>query len=481
MQKIRTEDPLSKEIWAEVGNRILEWKSRMVRSQVTPSIDVRKMNTEIESFDIQGGVDPKNLFTFIIHALENYCVDNQNPNNFGIYAGSINEISVITEALIAAYNPKLTNHTQSLFASGLESHLIKIFGTKLGYKESEIAGCFINNEVEAIQTAVHVALSEKIPNLFSEGLVGSGKRPVIYVSRQAHPSIYKTVRMLGLGTDSVRVVPNDAEQFMDVAVLDRMIREDLKNDWLPFMVVGTGGSVAAGLVDPILEISAVTRHFNLWCHIALGYGGSALFLENLSVLLEGIEFSDSVSLDVSKLLSQPADSSIFISRHDESLDRTFQCDEAYIPVDWFVKTERDMFSSSPHWSRRFLGLKTFTALAGLGWEGHRLAHQNYCQAAEFLRNKLMERGWLIVNHSHLPVVCFTKTYFTIQDLNWICQFIIASGRSWITVTLVDEDTYCLRAAIFNMNTTELEILDLVEGLEEASGKLWLRQSRISES
>ena len=58
-------------------------------------------------------------------------------------------------------------------------------------------------------------------------------------------------RPLGLGTDAMRWIPTDADLRMDVAALRAAIDADRAAGDVPFLVVGTAGSVSTGAVDPL--------------------------------------------------------------------------------------------------------------------------------------------------------------------------------------------------------------------------------------
>ena len=55
---------------------------------------------------------------------------------------------------------------------------------------------------------------------------GESKRLCCYASKETHTWIQKAADMLGFGTDSIRWIPTDDKQRMDVSVLDTRIRED---------------------------------------------------------------------------------------------------------------------------------------------------------------------------------------------------------------------------------------------------------------
>ncbi|MEQ8423977.1 MAG: pyridoxal-dependent decarboxylase [Cyclobacteriaceae bacterium] len=479
MHKLQLSREISKDIWDEVWERLHEFQTNVDTGRTTPRIDVSRITDSIKSVNLKGGVDARELVTFAIENLQASTIHNQNASNFGVYGNGVSSLAIVTEAVVAAFNPQLANWIQSPFASALETYMIETFGTKFGYEPGKLDGIFTLNEAEAFQTAILTALNHKIPSFTDEGLSSLPKAPVLYVSKQTHPSFLKAARCCGIGSAYVTVVPNDRDQYMDTAALDQLIRDDLQKGLTPFMIAGTAGSIISGSIDPILEITAIAKHFKLWSHVDVGFGASALFLNNLNVLLEGIELADSISFDVAKFLSLPSDSCVLVTRHAHALHQTFSHDDIYIPADSFAKPTNDYATKSMQWSRRFAGLKAFTSLAQLGWKEYEQIHRRQCYLAMFLREKLTEGGWTIMNQTHLPVVCFSKPEYTVQDLSWINQEVISSGRAWVSLASIDE-TYCIRASVTNFKMTELDIIDLVDSLEEATETIWLRQNRIPE-
>ena len=84
-----------------------------------------------------------------------------------------------------------------------------------------------------------------------------------------------------------------------------------------------------------------------------------------------------------------------------------------------------------------------------------------------LKKKLIDSGWIIKNETGLPVVCFTDNRFE-TDFSFtkkILNNLISSGRSWLSVYPVKE-IQTFRACITNYNTTEEQINELVDELNE---------------
>ena len=68
----------------------------------------------------------------------------------------------------------------------------------------------------------------------------------------------------------------------------------------------------------------------------------------------------------------------------------------------------DPYTTSVQWSRRFIGLKLFLALAQHGESGYVEMIEHQARMGDVLRESLRRAGWRIVNRTPLPLVCFTR-------------------------------------------------------------------------
>jgi glutamate/tyrosine decarboxylase-like PLP-dependent enzyme len=191
------------------------------------------------------------------------------------------------------------------------------------------------------------------------------------------------------------------------------VAEDRKNGFLPFMVIGNGGTTAAGVIDPLTEIGDFCAEAGLWFHADAAWGGAAVVSPSLRHHLAGIERADSITCDAHKWLSVPMGCGMFFCRHRESVAQAFRSAVTYMPG----KTTRqeidssvtfDPLTHSAQWSRRFIGLKLFMSLAERGEAGLAGMLEHQTRMGNVLREALKSSGWSIVNSTPLPVVCFTR-------------------------------------------------------------------------
>ncbi len=97
------------------------------------------------------------------------------------------------------------------------------------------------------------------------------------------------------------------------------------------MVIGTAGTTAAGVIDPLPEIAKFCREQKLWFHADAAYGGAAVISPALQPHLAGIESADSITCDAHKWLSVPMGCGMFFTRHRESVAQAFRSDVTYMP------------------------------------------------------------------------------------------------------------------------------------------------------
>jgi len=189
------------------------------------------------------------------------------------------------------------------------------------------------------------------------------------------------------------------------------VAEDRSNGLLPFMVIGTAGTTAAGIIDPLPEIGRFCKEQDLWFHADAAYGGSAVVSPRLRHWLSGTEIADSITCDAHKWLSVPMGCGIFFCRHRDSVAQAFRSDVTYMPVKPEYEDASATFNPLTHsaqWSRRFIGLKLFMALAEKGEAGYAAMLEHQVRMGDAMREMLGASDWRIVNSTPLPVISFTR-------------------------------------------------------------------------
>jgi glutamate/tyrosine decarboxylase-like PLP-dependent enzyme len=201
----------------------------------------------------------------------------------------------------------------------------------------------------------------------------------------------------------------------------------------------------------------------MWLHVDGAWGASASLSPRLRHLVDGVELADSVTWDAHKWMSVSMGAGMFFTRHPDALRRAFEVNASYVPAETPARV--DLYQDSLQWSRRFIGLKVFMTLATLG--AKRMAEHIEWQAqmGDELRRKLVDNGWIVVNDTPLPVVCFTHPGLREQrtDLEELAARIREQGDVWISSVQLD-NTRVLRACITSYRTTPADLDILIDSL-----------------
>lgn len=390
--------------------------------------------------ELTSPMSPKDAIATAIAGLREGQVHVTHPRYFGLFNPAPLEISVMADALVAAFNPQLATHSHAKWPVDVEAALIRAFGARFG---DFTEGTFTSGGAEANTTALLCALHAKYPDFAARGV--RGRDPTIYVSAEAHPTIARAARMCGLGSDAVHVVPADQRLRMKT-------RFALSGD--PLMIVGTVGTTSAGTIDPLPELAAIAERARCWFHVDAAWGGFAALVPELRTHLAGIERADSITFDAHKALSVPMGAGMFLTRRAGALHAAFSDHAGYMPRD----SSNDPYAHSMQWSRRFIGLKVYLALATVGWDGYASMFRTQVALGGLLRARLRDDGWTLVNDTPLPVVCFRGPR---GDLGAIARNIT---NAWISVTKLSTGERALRACIINRKTTAEDVEELVREL-----------------
>jgi glutamate/tyrosine decarboxylase-like PLP-dependent enzyme len=435
---------------------------------ILPTVSVDQIRSHLASrYQFQKQLPLDEVVQDAERMLRNWQVQVTHPRYLGLFNPAVTLPSVIAETLVAMYNPQLANWRTSPAGNEIERHTLGWLAAKFGLPSDTIA-TFTSGGTEANLSAVSVALESAFPEYGEHGLRSLPARPSLYLSEEAHHGFYKIAHMTGIGRRAIRPVKTDAGLKLDVDSLRRQVRQDRQDGWAPFLVVGTAGGTGSGVIDPLPEIAQFCREEGLWFHADAAWGGAAILSPALKEHLAGIEHADSITCDAHKWLSVPMGCGMFFCRHRESVARAFHADVTYMASKQ-AGPVFDPLTNSAQWSRRFIGLKLFMALASLGQSGYAAMIEHQARLGQVLRRALAESGWEVVNQTPLPLVCFTRAQLD------PAAFVAALHRrqiAWISVANIGGKPV-LRACITNFRTTEADIHEIVAGMNQLVSGEWL--------
>jgi len=123
----------------------------------------------------------------------------------------------------------------------------------------------------------------------------------------------------------------------------------------------------------------------------------------------------------------------------------------------------DPYLNSVQWSRRFLGLRLFLALAAAGWEGLGAHVERSVAVIECIKERLLARGWSVINDSPLAVLDVTPPP-ELGEVRRLVRRVVASGRAWVApATFEGRDV--VRICATHGETTLADVDELVAVLQ----------------
>ena len=226
----------------------------------------------------------------------------------------------------------------------------------------------------------------------------------LYVSDQGHGSMSKAARVLGLGSDVVRVIATGKQLRLDPSALEAAISEDQRKGARPVFVCANAGTTNSGVIDPLAEISEVCRRNDVWFHVDGAYGGFAAVSSRLRPAFAGMERADSLTLDPHKWFYSPMGHGCLLVRRPAALHAAFAVEGTYLKdVD---PNEVNFFDFGPEMSRPARALPIWLLMRSFGLQ--RLADEveHDVELSRLAAELIDECPELEVVSHHLSIVVF---------------------------------------------------------------------------
>jgi glutamate/tyrosine decarboxylase-like PLP-dependent enzyme len=378
------------------------------------------------------------------------------PRFFAYVPGPGNFIGAMADALISGYNIFAGTWISGSGPAAVELTVLEWLREMCGLPESA-GGVFVSGGTLANLTALAVARHVKVPNRLEDATV--------YYSDQAHSSLEKALRVIGLPAENLRKLPSDAAFRLPVDGLTRCIERDRASGKRPFCVIASAGTTNTGAIDPLPALSQLCREHGLWLHVDGAYGAAAVITERGRELLAGLEFADSLSLDPHKWLFQPYEIGCVLVRDRDHLSDTFRILPEYLKDTQLHTEEFNFTDHGIQLTRNFRALKLWMSIKVFGLAAFRAAIGRGFMLGEFTEACLRKMsGWEIVTPAQLGIVCFRYSKADDAAHLGLVQTLLEDGFALITSTVLRGRTV-LRTCTINPRTTEADIQASLERLD----------------
>ena len=140
---------------------------------------------------------------------------------------------------------------------------------------------------------------------------GDTSKLVAYATSQAHSSIEKGLRIAGIGTAQIRIVPHDAAFAMRADEFERLVAADRAAGLTPFWVCCTSGTTSSMAFDPIAAIGQIAHANGMWVHVDAAMSGIAALAPEHRWVNDGMQHADSYCTNPHKWMGVNFDCDLF--------------------------------------------------------------------------------------------------------------------------------------------------------------------------
>ena len=415
------------------------------------------------------GADAGELLSRAASLLFEHSLLNGHPRFFGYITSSAAPIGALGDLLAAAVNPNVGSWTLAPVATEIEAQTVRWIAELIGYPAGT-GGLLVSGGNMANFACFLAARTSKMgAGVRAQGVNRDPRRLMTYASAETHTWIQKATDLFGFGTNSIRWIPTDEHQRMDVGALRRQIQDDRQKGDTPFVVVGTAGSVSTGAVDPLRSIGAIAREFNMWFHVDGAYGALAAAVPHDSGNddLGALADADSVAVDPHKWLYAPLEAGCALVKRPDDLRNAFSYRPPYYHFEDDVLHYVDY---GPQNSRGFRALKVWLALQQAGRSGYvqmisddiALARRLHCVVEAHPQFEALTQNLSITTFRYVPPdLRDVRDDPTVAEyLNRLNQTLLTriekSGDAFLSNAVV-KGRFALRACIVNFRTSAADI------------------------
>jgi glutamate/tyrosine decarboxylase-like PLP-dependent enzyme len=407
------------------------------------------------------GLDPTAVIDALVRDADAGVTATAGPRYFGFVIGGSLPAALAADWLVSAWDQCAGFYVLSPAAAVIEEITARWLLELLGLPATASVG-FVTGAQSANTTALaaarHHVLAAAGWDVEQRGLFGAPTLTVL-VGADAHTTIFRALRLLGLGSEPAVVVAADEQGRMKPEAL----REALSDVDGPAIVCAQAGDVNSGAVDPLGDIADVCEG-RAWLHVDGAFGLWASAAPSTRPLMTGVARADSWAVDAHKWLNVPYDSAAVIVAHPKAHVGAMSLTASYLATDGI---ERDASNFVPESSRRARALPIYAALRSLGRRGvAELVERNCGHARHFAERLRAEPEIEVLND-----VVLNQVLVRVADDDDATRRVIGRvqqvGTCWIGGTVWKERA-AIRISVSNWSTSEDDVEQSAEAIIAAT-------------
>ena len=450
------------------GKQLIEQLTAYLNNQQLPESQANNWQSPAKELGFWENYQFSDLNNFVADLFD-HSIHLHNPKYMGHQVSAPAPLTVLTDMISGLLNNGSAVYEMGRATTAIEKTVVDLFCEKVGY-DNNASGIMTSGGTLANLTALLAARQA----LHGSDIWQDGCREklAVLVSSQAHYSIDRAARVMGLGNDGVVLVPVDTGFAMDQQALATCYSEATEAGFKVIAIVGSACSTATGIYDDLQFIGDFCQRNDVWFHVDGAHGGAAVFSDKYKSLLKGIEVADSVIIDTHKMMMTPALSTVVLFKDKKQGSQTFHQKAQYLFADaniedqWYNAGLRTFECTKMMMCLKFYVLwKTYgidifaeniDCLYGLGetFAAMVTAHPSYQLALAPQTN----------------IVCFRYmrrglSEAQTNELNKSIRQNLLEDSEFYIVQAVLNDTIYLRVTLMNPMTTEIHLQQLLEKIE----------------
>ncbi|MEO7774936.1 MAG: pyridoxal-dependent decarboxylase [Steroidobacteraceae bacterium] len=416
-------------------------QTRAVAPDAAALADLRRLDEALPP----GPSDPAATLALLDEVVSPATMGMAGPRFFGFVIGGSLPAALAASWLSSAWDQNCGYYSSTPGVAELESialrWLIELFGLPLNCAAGFVTGATVAN-FTALAAARNSVLKRVGWNVEADGLFGAPEITVL-AGDEAHPTLLKSLGMLGLGRARIVRVPVDDQGRMRPGALPRIAG--------PTILCLQAGNVNTGAFDSFVPLIEQAHAADAWVHVDGAFGMWAKTAPGLHHLVTGLEAADSWATDAHKWLNVPFDSGIAFVRDADALRAAMAITAEYLPVQ---SGEREPSDYTPELSRRARGVEVWAALRSLGRAGVAEMIERNCRQARRFAEGLSAAGYEVLNDVVLnqTIVAFGDAARTRR----VVAAVQADGTCWCGITVWQGKTG-MRISVCNWSTTDADV------------------------